>query len=94
MTKREQMKCAEKAKSIYDYSDICELGDCYRRYSIEKSRAFQKIREEMHSIGGQDLRIISHNCNIFTCGYIYAERETGVLKFVYHTPTYRVEIDY
>lgn len=94
MTKREQIKCAEKAKSIYDYSDIYELGDCYRSYSIFKSRAYRKIREEMYSLGGQDLRIISHNVNIFTCGYTYQDRETGVLKFVYHTPSYRVEIDY
>lgn len=94
MTKNEQKRYAERAKSIYNYSDICELGDCYRRYSIEKSIAYHKIREEMHSVGGQDLRIISHNCNIFTCGYIYTDRETGVLKFVYHTPTYKIIIDY
>ena len=94
MTTNEKKRYAERAKSIYDYSDICELRDCYRRYSIEKSMAYHKIREEMDSVGGQDLRIISHNCNIFTCGYIYTDRETGVLKFVYHTPTYKIEIDY
>lgn len=93
MTKREQIKCAEKALAIYDFSDTRELNDCYRSYSMEKSMAYRKIREEMYSVGGQDLRIISHNVNVFTCGYTYTDRETGVLKFVYHTPTYRVEID-
>ena len=94
MRKSEQIKCAEKAKSIYDHSDLYELEDCYRSYSIFKSRAYREIRDEMHSKGGQELRIISHNVNVFTCGYTYQDRETGVLKFVYHTPSYRVEIDY
>ena len=94
MTKREQIKCAEKAKVIYDYSDIYELGDCYRSYSIEKSTEYRKIREEMYLHGGHNLRIITHNVYVFTCAYTYPDRETGVLKFVYHTPSYRVEIDY
>ena len=94
MTKKEQIKCAEKALAIYEFSDIRDLCDCYRSYSMEKSMAYHKIREEMYSLGGQDLRIISHNLNVFTCGYTYYNRETDTQKFVYHTPTYRVEIDY
>ena len=56
----------------------------YEKPSSAKIMAEEEIQKEMVSKNGYDYRIISHNCNMFTCGYSYKDNDDH-LHFVYHT---------
>ena len=71
----------------YCNSSATELTDVYGRYSLRKERAFEHIRYEMYDSRGFDLRITSHNSQMFTCAY---QRENSL---IYHTPYYVYEIE-
>ena len=93
MTKTQLIKNARRALSLYNVSRETTLDDCYKSYSVNKQRAFNRCRGEMYYDGGYDMRIITHNVNIFTCGYLYTDPKTGVLMFRYITPNYSISIE-
>ena len=94
MTVKQMERTAKARIKDYELSIDTELSDCYKSYSIFKQRAYNHCYECMIRDGGTRFRIISHNVNVFTCGYIYADNETGVLKFRYFSPTFSISVDY
>lgn len=94
MTVKQMERTAKARIKDYELSSDTELSDCYKSYSIFKQRAYNHCYECMIRDGGTRFRIISHNVNVFTCGYIYADNETGVLKFRYFSPTFSISVDY
>lgn len=50
----------------YNYS----IYDCYTKPSKNKIQAYEETRNYMESIGGHGYRILSFNCQTFTCGFI------------------------
>lgn len=54
----------------YLRSTKTSLTECYNKPSVRKKAIFNNIIEEVASLDGSDLRVISHNTNIFTVGYM------------------------
>ena len=50
----------------YNYS----IYDCYTKPPKNKIQAYEETRNYMESIGGHGYRILSFNCQTFTCGFI------------------------
>lgn len=65
-----------------DYS----LRDVYKSHSWRKEHAFDYCRTLCRDYDGAELRIISYNSNIFTCGFVGVV--DGKKAFVYITPSY------
>lgn len=78
----------------YNMSTATQLGDVYGKYSKEKVKAFDAIRQEMLVNNGWDLRITSHTLHFFTCAYLMASKETGEILLIQHTPTHRYVVQY
>ena len=68
-----QQYCTSNATELYHvYGQICERN----RTSYERIKARAK---ELHAVG--DVRILTHSCHHYTCGYVYPNPETGELMF-------------
>lgn len=91
MTKQERTALSRYAD--YQRSNATDLSDVYGRYSVYKARAWNDCQDMMTSHNGWGLRIISHNTSIFTAGFLFDDPETGVLKFMYITPTYDTAVE-
>lgn len=92
MTKYERN--AKSSIPQYDRSTDTCLEDCYKSCSVYKHRAWAYCEEQMHKRGGWGLKVISHNTGIFTAGFLFEDKETGVVKFMYITPSYDAIVDY
>lgn len=59
------------ARFIYSYNNSRRdsLRDCYASYSTEKARAERACLEMMRKENGHGFKIISFNCNFFSCGW-------------------------
>lgn len=68
------------------YPRVC---DVYERPSQANKRAEEAILLEMWRKSGYGYRVITHNAQMFTCGYEYVT-DFGDILFVIHTPTERV----
>lgn len=84
----------EKQRSLGRYyyglwrnSPYSEIWQAYGKPSTKKLRSYEVIRAEMQKLGGKDLRVLNHGCQLYSCGYILGN------KFVLHTKTKRVEYD-
>ncbi len=93
-SKRERERLAQANIPRYEKSSWYGLADAYGRYSYNKERAWQYCKNLMEKKDGYGLKIISKNTFIFTAGFEFTDPETGVVKFMYITPTYDTEVDY
>lgn len=81
------------------YNQYRELGECraiydvYASYSQNKLRAWYYCKDLCAKYEGWGLKVISHNTFIFTAGFYFIDKDTGVLRFMYITPTYDTPID-
>ena len=87
-------KNAQNALTAWKKSTLVNLTDAYKKPSAAKSHIWNTCRENMAACGGWGLRIISYNTFMFTCGFLFTDPETGVIKFKHFTPTYTTIIDY
>lgn len=71
----------------YIRSDKYRLEDCYARYSTAKSHAWDYCVNLMMKFDGWGLKVVSYNGWVFTAGFEYADPETGVISFMYITPS-------
>lgn len=80
-------KATVEAYKHYLRSTDYKLSDVYGKYSTLKERAFYYVQQEMEHLNGYDLKIISYNCQMFTCGYLVDfEDET---YFIRNTASHR-----
>lgn len=91
MTNNELKRRARTAYEIYKLSYDVTLSDVYASYSVYKERAYRECINMMFTLNGYNFRIITHNTNIFTCGFVY--EFCGIKRFMYITPNYQVYID-
>ena len=56
--------------NAYNRSNKNSLAECYTRCSTAKTRAEALCRKTMREENGNGFKIISFNCNFFTCGWI------------------------
>lgn len=71
--------------SLWKKSPYSEIWQAYGKPSTKKLRSYEEIRAQMQELGGKDLRVLNHGCQLYSCGYILGD------KFVLHTKTKRVE---
>lgn len=86
---REGTKQANQLINGYDnsinYHGLRSLKDCYKTYSLAKYTSYNDILRECQSKGGYDFTILTANTWEYTCGYVYANADTGELILRVHT---------
>lgn len=76
------------------FNSNCEsVRDCYARPSERKVAIEQHIKEEMYQRTGWGYRVLSHNCNFFTCAYQYIS-DDGNWMLCVHTPSRRLDFQF
>ena len=65
-------------------SSASELYQVYDNYSSKKEDAMKFCKDFCKAVGGEDMRILSHNSNFFSIGFI-VKISDGQYIFVYHT---------
>lgn len=88
VTKKAGIKEMIRRYEMWEGSNARELGDVYASYSVYKERAMRRCKQLCEDLGGFDLKIVSHNTNMFTVGFEYPDAETGELMFAYITRDY------
>ena len=78
----------------YENSKAVTLSDVYKTNSLAKNHAYAYCVEKCRAKRGYNLRIITHNANMFTVGFTFHDRKTGKIKFMYITKDYDTIIDY
>lgn len=81
-----------KAKAYYNIwlrSKARSLSDVYGKYSKAKEDAYYRCLDLEYHLDGSLGRILTHNCQYFTFGFIFTHPETRELWFAVITPTYR-----
>lgn len=73
--KKEQQRLYQK----YLNSTARSVLDVYKSPSIAKIRGEMCIKEDMLDLGGYDYKVTGHNCNYFSCAFVYEiiDGETG-----------------
>ena len=94
MTINRQAKVAQGNIDRYNRSDMVTLNHAYARPSTAKENAYWYCRRLMAKLNGWGLKVISYNTFMFTAGFLFKDKETGVIKFMYITPNYDIAIDY
>ena len=74
----------------YEQSDLYDLYDAYNTTSGAKRRAWWGVNNDMQSVNGWGLKIISYNTCMFSIGYLYRNK-AGALMFHYETNATRDE---
>ena len=87
----------KKARALIESffnSNIDTLEHCYNSYSAAKSRAFYWCTNKCAEMDGWRFRIMSFNCQTFTCGWLYEDKETGVIMLNVETVRNTYVIEY
>ena len=64
--------------NAYERSKATELTDVYKKCSYNKKQAYAECRTHTANIRAQNMRIISHNCNFFSCA---AKSKYGLIVY-------------
>lgn len=94
MTRRTMERNALSHIDAFKASTDYSLDTCYGRYSKAKANAWDYCKELCYRLGWWGLKVITHNVNIFTAGFLFTDEQTGVIRFMYITPSYDVSVDY
>ena len=86
-------KLARQNFKAWQQSSATELSDIYGKYSTRKISAWRNCRYLCQDYDGWNLKLVNHNSFVFTAGFEYVDKETGVLKFMYITPSYNTSIE-
>lgn len=62
----------------YERSKATELTDVYKKCSYNKKQAYAECRTHSANLGAENMRIISHNCNFFSCA---AKSKYGLIVY-------------
>ena len=92
MTKNEMMMRANI--KAYDNSTDYSIFHTYNKPSSRKIGAFEHCIEIMHRYGGRALKVVHHNCFVFSAAFLFDDPDTGEIKFAYITPSKLTICDY
>ena len=73
--------------NAYERSKAPELTNVYKKCSYYKKQAYAECRTHAANHGAENMRIISHNCNFFSCA---AKSKEGLIVYT-HANTYIVK---
>ena len=68
--------------SNYELSNDFSLDSVYKTYSMDKSLAWDYCKNLMEKYNGHGLKVISHNLNMFTAGFIYESGDDEYLMYI------------
>lgn len=73
--------------NAYERSKATELTDVYKKCSYNKEQAYAACRTHAERNGAENMRIIGHNCNFFSCAakskeglIVYTPRHNYIVK--------------
>lgn len=89
-----QRRTATANINRYNNSTDYSLGDVYGRYSAAKAQAWNYCVELMKKYDGYGLKVLSSNTFMFTAGFLFVDKDTGVIQFMFITPNYDCIVDY
>ena len=92
MTRKEMMIRADI--QAYDNSTDYSIFHAYKNPSPRKVGAFEHCIEIMHRYGGRALKVVRHNCFVFSAAFLFDDPDTGEIKFAYITPSKLTICDY
>lgn len=92
MTRKEMERQARKHYKAWVHSEDYALELVYNSFSANKGRAWCYCREKQSELNGYGLKVITHNCTVFTAGFEYTDDNTGEAKFYYIAPTFDCDI--
>lgn len=64
--------------NAYERSKATELTDVYKKCSYNKEHAYASCRTHAERNGADNMRIIFHNCNFFSCA---AKSDEGLIVY-------------
>ena len=73
--------------NAYERSKATELTDVYKKCSYNKKQTYAECRTHAAEHNAENMRIISHNCNFFSCA---ARNKEGLIVYT-HANTYIVK---
>lgn len=91
ITKKRQMEL--NRIRAWERSTATSLDDVYKSCSSAKRRAWMDCEALCALYNGTDLKIVSHNCMVFSAAFQFADREDGNLKLMYITRDHDYEYD-
>ena len=68
--------------SNYELSNDFSLDSVYKTYSMDKSLEWDYCKNLMEKYNGHGLKVISHNLNMFTAGFIYESGDDEYLMYI------------
>ena len=83
---RNTKKAQDLIERFYN-SEFDTLEECYNSCSTSKRNAYYECLHKCYDMDGWRFRIISFNTMSFTCGWLYEDKETGVIML--NVETYR-----
>lgn len=83
MTRKEKQAKANIERWIA--SSKKDIVSAYKKPSVAKRRAWNYCKELCAELNGNNLKVVSNNCHFFTAGFQFADKETGVLKYMHIT---------
>lgn len=92
MTKTEMMMKANI--NAYNNSTDYTIFHAYNKPSPRKIAIFNECLETMRQFNGYGLKIVRHNCYVFSAAFLFVDIETGVIKFAYIAPSKLTICDY
>lgn len=88
MTNKEKERQAKNHYKAWKCSGATLLEHVYKKHSVNKERAWRYCQEMQCRFNGYGLKVISHNCMIFTAGFEFMDEKTGEVMFYYISPTF------
>lgn len=69
------------------------LEHVYKSYSGAKLQAWRYCEAKTRELNGYGLKVITHNCMVFTAGFEYYDEKAQTVKFYYIAPTFDCAIE-
>lgn len=79
---------------FWEKSEMYNLRDAYGSFSSKKEKAWDYCKELFYKYDGWGLKIVSKNTFIFTAGFAFIDKDTGVVKYMHITPSSDTVVDY
>lgn len=92
MKAKEMERQAREHYKQWERSGDYSLNSVYGRYSVYKARAWRYCQERQAKLNGYGLKVITHNCMVFTAGFEYMDSDTGEARFYYIAPSFDWDI--
>lgn len=86
-------RSALRAYPLWERSTADSLSHVYSRYSDAKARAWEYCQNLQFKYNGWGLRVVTHNQQMFTAGFLFEDPETGVLKYMHITKSYDCSVE-